>query len=146
MDIRFACPHCTQHIAIDEAGAGLQIECPDCRAPLTVPESPPTSAAARPRIRLAKSEPPPAPSPPALPPPLPAAPASTKPAVDHQYRCQNPECGVTLFESQLVTMQAGMTSFKVCPKCRLRVSKVNQEVSFWSRVPGTFAYPFRDNG
>jgi hypothetical protein len=148
MDIRFVCPQCAQHIAIDEAGAGLQIECPGCRVPLIVPESPPPalSSALRPRIRLANPEPAPAPSPPALPPSLPVAPVPTQPTGNDQYHCQNPECGVTLSESQLVTMRAGTTSFKVCPKCRLRVSKVVTEVSFWARVPGTFIYPFRENG
>jgi predicted nucleic acid-binding Zn ribbon protein len=37
MDIEFNCGWCGQHIAIDEAGAGLSIECPKCGQPLTVP-------------------------------------------------------------------------------------------------------------
>lgn len=38
MDISFYCYKCGQHIVIDEAGAGVQIECPGCRIALTVPQ------------------------------------------------------------------------------------------------------------
>jgi DNA-directed RNA polymerase subunit RPC12/RpoP len=44
MDITFECPHCGQSVAIDEAGAGLQIDCPRCRSPLTVPRPLPENA------------------------------------------------------------------------------------------------------
>jgi phage FluMu protein Com len=37
MDIAFNCDKCGQHIAIDEAGAGLRVNCPKCGAPLQVP-------------------------------------------------------------------------------------------------------------
>ncbi len=37
MDITFSCSKCGQHIAIDEAGAGLQVECPKCGQSLSVP-------------------------------------------------------------------------------------------------------------
>ncbi len=37
MDITFNCGWCGQNIVIDEAGAGLAIECPKCDQPLTVP-------------------------------------------------------------------------------------------------------------
>ena len=37
MDINFDCEKCGQNIVIDEAGAGLSIQCPKCNANLTVP-------------------------------------------------------------------------------------------------------------
>jgi len=40
MDITFACEKCGQHLVIDEAGAGVTIQCPKCDASLTVPKPP----------------------------------------------------------------------------------------------------------
>ena len=37
MDITFNCDKCGQQIVIDEAGAGLGVECPKCGQPLEVP-------------------------------------------------------------------------------------------------------------
>src|SRR3984957_20233587 len=40
MDIIFDCPHCSQELAVDSAGAGTEIECPSCGEPITIlPES-----------------------------------------------------------------------------------------------------------
>jgi len=36
-EIKFACPHCSQHIACDEAYCGYQIRCPSCEGGLIVP-------------------------------------------------------------------------------------------------------------
>jgi hypothetical protein len=36
-DIKFACPHCSQHITCDELWGGHQLECPNCKNPLSVP-------------------------------------------------------------------------------------------------------------
>jgi hypothetical protein len=36
-DIKFACPHCSQHITCDELWGGHQLDCPNCKNPLTVP-------------------------------------------------------------------------------------------------------------
>jgi hypothetical protein len=36
-EIKFACPHCSQHIACDEAYCGYQIRCPACEGGLIVP-------------------------------------------------------------------------------------------------------------
>jgi len=36
-EIKFACPHCSQHIACDEAYCGYQIQCPACQGGLIVP-------------------------------------------------------------------------------------------------------------
>jgi DNA-directed RNA polymerase subunit RPC12/RpoP/tetratricopeptide (TPR) repeat protein len=36
MDITFSCTKCGQHLVIDEAGAGLSIQCPSCSANLIV--------------------------------------------------------------------------------------------------------------
>jgi len=37
MDITFNCTKCGQNIAIDEAGAGISVQCPSCGASITVP-------------------------------------------------------------------------------------------------------------
>ncbi len=39
MDIVLNCPACGQRLAVDEAGAGLEVSCPTCGAPLVVPEA-----------------------------------------------------------------------------------------------------------
>jgi SPP1 gp7 family putative phage head morphogenesis protein len=39
VDIKFNCTACGTHIAIDEAGAGLSVQCPTCGASLIVPEN-----------------------------------------------------------------------------------------------------------
>jgi hypothetical protein len=39
MDIRFSCSACGHHMVIDEAGAGLVVECPECGHDTTVPKS-----------------------------------------------------------------------------------------------------------
>ena len=36
-EIKFACPHCSQHIACDEAYCGYQVPCPACQGGLIVP-------------------------------------------------------------------------------------------------------------
>lgn len=36
-DVKFACPHCSQHIACDGDYAELSIECPSCGGTLVVP-------------------------------------------------------------------------------------------------------------
>ncbi len=44
-DIIFDCPYCGKSLAIDSRGAGLTIQCPDCRQEVGVPalvSSPPT--------------------------------------------------------------------------------------------------------
>jgi DNA-directed RNA polymerase subunit RPC12/RpoP len=56
MDIAFKCTHCGQELTVEEAAAGVEIECPTCGTKLAVPPAPPrtenlnpmaTSAAAR---------------------------------------------------------------------------------------------------
>ena len=37
MDIVFNCPNCEQELAIDQSGAGSQIECPSCNLAITIP-------------------------------------------------------------------------------------------------------------
>jgi hypothetical protein len=39
MDIIFNCPNCDQELAVDQSGAGTQIECPSCGNELTIPGS-----------------------------------------------------------------------------------------------------------
>jgi hypothetical protein len=36
-EIKFACPHCSQHITCDELWGGHQLECPSCKNQLAVP-------------------------------------------------------------------------------------------------------------
>src|SRR5436305_6886189 len=55
-DIKFACPHCSQHITCDELWGGHQLECPSCKNPLTVPAKP------GPANAPAASQPPPRPA------------------------------------------------------------------------------------
>lgn len=37
MDIIFNCPTCDQELAVDQSGAGTQIDCPACGTALTIP-------------------------------------------------------------------------------------------------------------
>ena len=39
MDIVFSCPNCDQELAVDQTGAGSQIECPACGENITIPAS-----------------------------------------------------------------------------------------------------------
>ena len=39
MDIIFNCPNCDQELAVDQSGAGSQIECPSCGENLTIPST-----------------------------------------------------------------------------------------------------------
>lgn len=48
-DITFECPHCKQHLSIEEGGAGMSVNCPSCDRPLVVP-SPNEIATARQKV------------------------------------------------------------------------------------------------
>ena len=37
MDIVFNCPNCEQELAVDQTGAGSQIDCPACNQSITIP-------------------------------------------------------------------------------------------------------------
>ena len=37
MDITFNCPHCDQELAVDQSGAGSQIDCPSCGESIIIP-------------------------------------------------------------------------------------------------------------
>jgi transcription elongation factor Elf1 len=39
MDIRFNCPRCNQHLAVDQSGAGMTVNCPNCKAQIEIPRS-----------------------------------------------------------------------------------------------------------
>jgi DNA-directed RNA polymerase subunit RPC12/RpoP len=39
MDIIFNCPNCDQELAVDQSGAGTQIDCPSCGQNITIPAS-----------------------------------------------------------------------------------------------------------
>ena len=44
MDIVFNCPHCEQELAVDNSGAGSEIQCPSCGETITIPEAATPSA------------------------------------------------------------------------------------------------------
>ena len=48
MDVIFNCPKCEQELAVDSTGAGSEINCPACGAPIVIPE--PESVLARPGV------------------------------------------------------------------------------------------------
>ena len=37
-DIKFYCPECRQKIAVDDSAAGMQVDCPNCRSSLVIPQ------------------------------------------------------------------------------------------------------------
>jgi DNA-directed RNA polymerase subunit RPC12/RpoP len=39
MDIVFNCPNCDQELAVDQTGAGSQIDCPSCGEKITIPSA-----------------------------------------------------------------------------------------------------------
>lgn len=49
-DIKFACPHCSQHITCDELWGGHQLDCPSCKNALTVPGTAPPPASPAPSL------------------------------------------------------------------------------------------------
>jgi hypothetical protein len=55
-DIKFACPHCQQHIQAPEGYAGMEIACPACQGGMRVPGTP--AAPAVPRVSIAAPPPP----------------------------------------------------------------------------------------
>lgn len=58
MDIVFNCPHCEQELAIDQSGAGSQIDCPSCGKNITIPSAGKVTTGSLPPV----TPPPPAPS------------------------------------------------------------------------------------
>jgi len=38
-DIRFNCPHCGQHLSVEEKGAGSPVNCPNCNEQIEIPQS-----------------------------------------------------------------------------------------------------------
>ena len=69
-DIKFACPHCHQHIVCDSDYAELPIECPACGGTMAIPQLTAASAAADALVLVAS---------PTLPAPRPTA---TRPPID----------------------------------------------------------------
>jgi len=71
-DIRFACPHCGQHIAAPADMAGETVDCPSCGKPMTVPSPPPkTPPESRPRVASQ---------------PVPPSPSASQPPVKRSVR------------------------------------------------------------
>ena len=57
MDIIFNCPNCDQELAVDQSGAGTQIDCPSCGQNITIPTGGKVTTGSLPPVAL-----PPAPS------------------------------------------------------------------------------------
>lgn len=61
MDIIFDCPNCEQELAVDQSGAGSEIECPSCGSTITIPGAstkpgmPPASSGELPTTQTAAS-------------------------------------------------------------------------------------------
>jgi transcription elongation factor Elf1 len=93
--VRFNCPHCSQHLAVDKSGAGMTVNCPSCNQPIEIPRSATQSP----------------PSPPA--PPLANAAKQTPPAARGKLiKCR--DCGHAI--------SSKATS---CPTCRAPVKRTN---------------------
>jgi hypothetical protein len=45
-ELKFSCPHCSQHIACGLDWAGMQTKCPSCQNDIVIPKPPPAVAAA----------------------------------------------------------------------------------------------------
>jgi len=131
MDIRFACPHCAQHIMVDESGVGLEIECPNCHSQVTVPASVKPTARKLPRMVVEK---PAEAAPPEPMGPPPAASKRGKKGKGAKYRCNNPRCGAVVSESQLRTQEVAGRTSQVCPSCHMNVTRMAAPPGFWSRM------------
>lgn len=70
MDIIFNCPNCEQELAVDQSGAGTNIDCPNCAESITIP---PTS-----HQKVTTGSLPPIPPPPAASSPAPSAAAKVE--------------------------------------------------------------------
>ena len=78
-EAKISCPHCTQHIALDDAWAGQTINCPACQRPFVVPGAPPMAQVitpSAPGLRISGA----AAAQPAAPPAGSAGPARPQPA------------------------------------------------------------------
>jgi len=40
MDIAFNCPHCGQHLSVEDRGAGMLVNCPSCNKQVEIPKVP----------------------------------------------------------------------------------------------------------
>ncbi len=78
-EAKISCPHCNQHIALDDAWAGQTINCPVCQQPFVVPGAPPMAQVitpSAPGLRISGA----AAAQPAAPPAGSAGPARPQPA------------------------------------------------------------------
>ena len=73
MDIIFNCPNCEQELAVDQSGAGTDIECPNCTETITIPVN------SNPKVTTGSL-------PPVPPPPAPSANAPAAAKVDLHLR------------------------------------------------------------
>ena len=47
-DVKITCPHCRQHLWVDSAWGGMQVNCPGCNGGMIVPGAPPPAPAQAP--------------------------------------------------------------------------------------------------
>jgi hypothetical protein len=93
-DIKFACPHCQQHIQAEAGYAGMTITCPACHAGMVVPGQAPARAPV-PAFSVA-----------APPPPVPAlAPAGAPTSAPVASGC--PSCGAPLARGTVLCTKCG---------------------------------------
>jgi hypothetical protein len=72
-DFKFSCPHCNQHLQVNEQFSGRQIQCPNCNHLIRIPPAPGKTAQYKPESGMtwATFVPPAGPNDPANPPKLP---------------------------------------------------------------------------
>jgi DNA-directed RNA polymerase subunit RPC12/RpoP len=112
MDISFNCDKCGKNLVIDNAGAGITIDCPECGKAVYVPSTaatpkpkdPPARVEPKPLTRVAAPTPPPAPAPAVRPrnnPLVPSYTSNQKPA-EHPSIAASVHCLVILVGIELV--------------------------------------------
>src|SRR5712671_1519521 len=110
MDTRFRFLHCNEPIVVDNLLCGQDVECPICHNLCHVPAAVRLVGAAS-TTSLPAEPPPPSPSPQ----PQPVTPSVVYVSSRTKYRCNNPACGATLAEGQLLLLEHGSTAVYVCP-------------------------------
>ena len=76
MDIVFNCPRCSQHLSVEERGAGTLVNCPSCKEQIEIPRS---TGSQPPKVPVSATVPPIPPPIPAIPPPIPPQERMNKP-------------------------------------------------------------------
>jgi uncharacterized repeat protein (TIGR03803 family) len=132
VDIALNCSKCGQHIVIDEAGAGLQVECPACGAALVVPRPEAGQAHARQAV-----------PPPPIPPPLPSSVSPPKTADFKKAETKKcPFCAEMIRAEAIKCKHCGSMLNKTPPLIQQAGAKPGKLVSaewFTGEKPGQFS-------